>query len=191
MLQPTISHVSARYGAPMGRPSWRDDPIEPVRLFRVAIDSGGYDRGGAYWGCGGKPLFCATDCAGFRMFLRADDRVTAQTAIERERPGIRFLRRSAAAVRHWWTCGSGYVELQMTMVQAERCSHSGDCDADVTALRRHEPEIAAQLAALDPRNVRKTLAEYGCWDTTELADHDRNLQRVLWLAASDIAEGNV
>ena len=187
MLQPTISPVSCNYGAPTGRADWRDDPIEPVRLFRVSVDSGGYDRGGAYWGTG-KPLFCATDCAGFRMFLRAEDRVTAQTAIERERPGIRFLRRSAAAVRFWWS--GNYTELQMTMQQARACSHSGDCDGDVTALRG-APEIAAQLARIKPESARRELADYGAWDDDELADHDRNLQRLLWIAAGDIAEGNV
>jgi hypothetical protein len=32
------------------------------------------------------------------------------------------------------------------------------------------------------------LKEYGAWGAEELADHDQNLQRVLWLAAGDITE---
>jgi hypothetical protein len=32
------------------------------------------------------------------------------------------------------------------------------------------------------------LKEYGAWDRQELADHDQNLQRILWLAACDITE---
>lgn len=70
--------VSGRYGAPMGRAEWREPPTKPhsVRVFRVRLDSGGYDDGGAYWGLG-KPLYCATDGAGYRMFTRAETRMHA------------------------------------------------------------------------------------------------------------------
>jgi len=64
--------VSCKYGAPMGRMSLpipydadgnrvkSSDPRDVgKRVYRriVPIDSGGYDRGGAYWGLG-KPLYC-------------------------------------------------------------------------------------------------------------------------------------
>jgi hypothetical protein len=39
--------------------------------------------------------------------------------------------------------------------------------------------------------LRRTLKEYGAWDATELADHDQNLQRILWLAAGDISDSNI
>lgn len=70
--------VDCRYGSPMGRAEWRESPTEAksVRLFRVRLDSGGYDDGGAYWGTG-KPLWCATDDANYRLFCRADSRLTA------------------------------------------------------------------------------------------------------------------
>lgn len=48
--------------------------------------------------------------------------------------------------------------------------------------------IAVQLAALDPKALASELQEYGAWDETELADHEQNLQRILWLAAGDIIE---
>jgi hypothetical protein len=32
------------------------------------------------------------------------------------------------------------------------------------------------------------LKEYGAWDAEELADHEQNLQRILWLASGDITE---
>ena len=57
-------HVSCARGAPMGRFTGNPDPDADCRFYlkRVPIDSGGYDRGGAYWGLG-APLywFCAED----------------------------------------------------------------------------------------------------------------------------------
>lgn len=67
--------VSCIYGAPMGRhsdPSLADIP-RSIRLFRVRLDSGGYDDGGAYWGIG-EPLWCAIDCDGGMQFTRAISR---------------------------------------------------------------------------------------------------------------------
>lgn len=71
--------VNCRYGAPMGRSE--DGYLETdlrrfVRLFRVRIDSGGYDDGGAYWGIG-EPLWCAIDDDGNRQFTRATSRAKA------------------------------------------------------------------------------------------------------------------
>lgn len=54
--------VNTRYGAPHGRPTFALQTApqpEPrsLRLFKVALDAGGYDNGGAYWGLG-EPLYC-------------------------------------------------------------------------------------------------------------------------------------
>lgn len=78
--------VSARYGAPMGRASsgTPDNAESKIRVFRVNLDSGGYDDGGAYWGHGG-PLFCATDGGDYRQFVRANSRLAAIAALEIER----------------------------------------------------------------------------------------------------------
>jgi len=56
------------------------------------------------------------------------------------------------------------------------------------AAARQIPYIAKQLNALGPETVRKELHEYDAWDETDLADHDANLDRVLWLAASSIVD---
>lgn len=73
--------VSARYGAPMGRASAPDLDTTPrtVRLFRVSLDAGGYDDGGAYWGHGGtgRALWCAMDRDGDMQFTRASTRLQA------------------------------------------------------------------------------------------------------------------
>ena len=88
----------------------------------------------------------------------------------------------------WYTSGSGRIELQMTLEQARSASHRGQCDADVLALSRVR-SIARQLSKVDAALLRDELREYGAWDAAELADHDANLQRLLWLAASSIVEG--
>ena len=87
-----------------------------------------------------------------------------------------------------WYSGSGRVTLTFAdLDQCRRCSHPGPCDLDVADLAT-EPAIAAQLAAIDPTTLRAELQEYGAWDDGELADHAQNLQRLLWLAASDVHE---
>ena len=87
----------------------------------------------------------------------------------------------------WWTESLGRIELQITLAQARSCSHPGPCDADVKALRQ-APAIRRQLDKLSPQLVRDCLREYGAWDDEELADHDKNLDRLLWIAANDISE---
>jgi hypothetical protein len=70
-------HVSGKYGAPMGRSSSPlSDAPRTVRVFRVRLDSGGYDDGGAYWGHG-QPIYCAEGIEGGRQFVRADSRLQA------------------------------------------------------------------------------------------------------------------
>jgi hypothetical protein len=87
----------------------------------------------------------------------------------------------------WWSSSSGRIELQITLKQAQACSHPGPCDADVAELRR-APAIKRQLEKLDPKLVAGELREYGAWDDEELADHDQNLTRLLWIASNDITE---
>jgi hypothetical protein len=63
------------------------------------------------------------------------------------------------------------------------CSHSGACDADVAFWAER-----IDFSGLDPENLKCELAEYGAWDAEELADHEMNCQRMLWLACGDIQE---
>lgn len=87
----------------------------------------------------------------------------------------------------YWTCGSGYVGLQLKLSDACGASHQGRCDEDVRDLSI-VPYVRKQLDALSPGGVRDELREYGAWDAEELADHEQNLQRIVWLAAGDISE---
>jgi hypothetical protein len=82
-------------GAPMGRRSWYeafmncthhfvDSCTETcfnhvtinARLYKVPLDSGGYDRGGAYWGSGGSGLWFA-EGEKFFVSVNAPDRAQA------------------------------------------------------------------------------------------------------------------
>ncbi len=87
----------------------------------------------------------------------------------------------------WYTSGCGRIELQLTTKQAQSASHQGQCDEDVKALSQ-VPSVARQLAKIEPDTLARELKEYGAWDANELADHEQNLQRLLWLAAGDIVE---
>ncbi len=80
-----FSNVSSKFGAPLGRRSGQ--VTGKVRLERVRLNSGGYDRGGAYWGIG-EPLWVAEDSEGERTYLRAPERSEAK----RRLPGCTFYR---------------------------------------------------------------------------------------------------
>lgn len=86
--------------------------------------------------------------------------------------------------------GTYCIPLNMTKAQAAGASHPGPCDSDVEALCK-VPGIARQLRKIDPATLAKELKEYGAWDSEELADHEANLRRFVWIAAGDIIEGNI
>lgn len=85
----------------------------------------------------------------------------------------------------WFTTSSGRIELQLTQDDVDTGYHQGACDSDIADLRR-VPRIAAQLDAIDPALLRSELKEYGAWDADDLADHDANQSRILWLACGDL-----
>lgn len=88
----------------------------------------------------------------------------------------------------YWISSSGYFDLQMTKAQAAGSSHQGVCDEDVRILST-EPKISRQLRKIDPEKLRQELKGYGAWDENELADHEQNLQRILWIAATTLNFG--
>jgi hypothetical protein len=87
----------------------------------------------------------------------------------------------------WFSTSSGRIELKITKAQAAIGSHQGQCDDDVASLRT-VPAILRQLAKINPELLAGELREYGAWDAAELADHDANLSRLLWIACGDISE---
>jgi hypothetical protein len=71
------------------------------------------------------------------------------------------------------------------------CSQQG---ANDDAVAYWAPKVAAQVIADDFRNkptpdsIRAELKEYGAWDSYELEDDEANWQRIVWIAAHNIAE---
>ena len=89
-----------------------------------------------------------------------------------------------------WSAGSGRpISLRLTLDEAQSCSHPGQCDADIDYLLLSDG-ISAQVSTWDPETLRAELAEYGAWDwdEEELADHEENTRRMVWLACCDVAE---
>lgn len=86
-----------------------------------------------------------------------------------------------------WSSGCGRIELNISEDQAAAGYHPGPCDLDIADIRQH-PGIAAQLAALDPGLLANVLKEYGAWNSEELAQHEENLSRILWLACADLID---
>ena len=89
---------------------------------------------------------------------------------------------------NWFSTSSGRIEFQLSLSDAESGSQPGkDASEDIEALRRL-PYIAKQLAEIDADLLRDELREYGAWDDAELADHEKSLDRILWIACCDIKE---
>jgi hypothetical protein len=79
-------------------------------------------------------------------------------------------------------------DFEMTLEEALSMSPSGSCDNDI-AIGREIPHIKKQLEKIDAVELIEELRGYGCWEDSELEDHDANLSRILWIAAGDIIDG--
>lgn len=81
-----LPKVNSTYGAPMGRRCFGIPPDLPyqVSLREVALNSGGYDEGGAYWGTGQALwwAYCFTDEFEYQQFVRAHSRTSAASKLE-------------------------------------------------------------------------------------------------------------
>ncbi len=89
-----ILPVNSNYGAPLGRhtgPDYLDAAAGKVCLRRVTLNSGGYDKGGAYWGIG-APLWECLDRDGNGRIFRAVSRNAAKLLILADFPEVKFYR---------------------------------------------------------------------------------------------------
>lgn len=74
-------------------------------------------------------------------------------------------------------------ELELPAAAVADCSHQGQCDDDVSYWVEK-----VDFSAISQADIRAELAEYGAWDENELADHEENCKRILWIAAGNIQE---
>ena len=93
LAKPFEVNVSSKFGAPLGRHS--DNVLEgKVHLQKVPFYDGDYDKGGAYWGSGGGPLYCAWNEDG-AFYVRAENREHAKkklTSFEHANLDVTFYR---------------------------------------------------------------------------------------------------
>lgn len=93
------NNASSRYGAQMGRRNQTQGKPERLHLQRVRFVDGDYDSGGAYWGGGGLPLYCAfspentINAQPIRIFTRALNPAEAKAnVLEELGEGFTFFR---------------------------------------------------------------------------------------------------
>ena len=70
-------------------------------------------------------------------------------------------------------------ELELPVEALEACYHQGQCDSDV------EYWVDQVSIQVEPSTLAAELKEYGAWDDSQLADHEENKRRILWIAAGD------
>jgi hypothetical protein len=87
----------------------------------------------------------------------------------------------------WWSSSSGCIELRIPAECAADINHPGPADAVVDFWLK-QPEIEAQMDSLSADTLASELRGYGVWEDEELADHEANLARLLWIAACDVDE---
>lgn len=87
-------------GAPMGRPTLDGgytviENAPPFILRHVRLDSGGYDRGGAYWGIeshGDLLYYFEGPISDISGYVRAAGRESAKSEVRKLHPLARFYR---------------------------------------------------------------------------------------------------
>lgn len=89
----------------------------------------------------------------------------------------------------YWSSSCGRIELNITLNNAKKTFHSGDCEPEVMELANKQ-SIKKQTKLIDKNDLITVLKEYGAWNKDELQDHQQNIIRLLWLAAADIAENH-
>lgn len=95
-LKDPTPRVDCSHGAPMGRATSTDQRTfaadkGPFRLVRCPLDSGGYDRGGAYWGLG-APLYFFEGPSGASGYVRGRTREAAKREVRQHCPIATFFR---------------------------------------------------------------------------------------------------
>lgn len=86
---------------------------------------------------------------------------------------------------HWIT--TDRFEFQLTAAEIESVPRQGPADDAVETLAR-DPAVRERMAHVSPAELAAELKEYGAWNAVELADHEANIRRMLWLGALDFQE---
>ena len=90
-----------------------------------------------------------------------------------------------AAINYVWS--GSYLVLKLTQSHVDEVPRFGPAEEAVAYLRTL-PEVRAALDEIDPEALVCELRDYGAWSAAELADHEQNEARIIWLAAADIRD---
>lgn len=80
-----------------------------------------------------------------------------------------------------WTIAAGELSPQL-LADLHDCGGAGDASEAVDYV------IRVYTVTGDESDCRAMLASYGAWDDGQLADHDENLRRLVWLTGCDLRE---
>lgn len=169
-----LPEVDCTYGAPMGRPTYAlatapQPALSSLRLFKVELDSGGYDNGGAYWGLG-DPLYCLKG-EHVQEFTRAMSRDDAAARLD-VHPSL--LARPLARTRQFQDQHGR--TLQVRLIKPTELL-GAKAIARCTCVEFARPDFTHPAYALS------TLLERGGMHGLALSDHDQldyaTLERVL------------
>ncbi len=133
-MKPFERNVSNKFGAPMGRRSDEIPAGARVQLAKVPMVDGDYDAGGAYWGGGTVPLWCAWTDEG----LAAYERASSRTAAREKFAGLVFEAEDlrAAVVR-------GVAEMMWAVGWADHAEQHGCASLGGCEITSVMPEIPA------------------------------------------------
>ena len=77
--------------------------------------------------------------------------------------------------------------LNISKAVAEECSKSGNNEYSVNYYM-NLPRYKKQLSKIDKEELKAELNDIGAWEDEDLENHNMNLQRIFWLACSDIID---
>jgi hypothetical protein len=159
----------------MGR---RSDPLEdfegPVHLERLVLVDGDYDEGGAYWGGGGQPVFCAWDDEGHVAYFRARDGNEARRLL----PHGTSLAPSRVEKR---VVAAGEAEILSGMARGPWASHWAQEEEERG--ESHGGEDIYETAPPAPKWVKKWAAALG--KSISSLNHDVGLEDLYQAARAD------
>lgn len=90
-MLPSLSTVSCKYGAPMGRNARLGACTEPLFLRKLKLTQG-YDQGGAYWGNPETVYRAVNSLHTVEVFVRASSRKEAKELVLKIRSEATFIR---------------------------------------------------------------------------------------------------
>ena len=79
------------------------------------------------------------------------------------------------------------ITLRLTKTCIADCTHRGDCTEDVDFWLKNKM-VSNQLDKIDTEAIRKSLKEFGSWDSEELLDDEANRRRFLWCVCGFLRE---